>query len=144
MTDSFVCIVKFIWQQNYSEYRVTKNDYIWGEMRMFSFITGILLFLFKYPVSAQIQYLEAFKYQGKTKAEIQKEKYIEREERKEAREQRKLRRLEKKMIKKHHKKLQDKKTYKRMKKSRKKSQMYNENKREFFLKRWFKNKRKVK
>ncbi len=94
-------------------------------------------------LSAQIQYLEAFKHQGKTKAEIQKEKYIEREERKEAREQRKLRRLEKKMIKQHHKKLQDKKTYKRMKKSRKKATMYNENKREFFLKRWFKNKRKV-
>lgn len=92
---------------------------------------------------SQIQYLEAFKYQGKSKSEIQKEKYIEREERKEAREKRKMGKLEKKMIKKHHKKLQDKKTYKKMKKSKKKAQMYNENKREFFLKRWFKNKKKV-
>lgn len=102
----------------------------------------LVIWYYNYVCVSQIQYLEAFKYQGKTKAEIQKEKYIEREERKEAREERKLRRLEKKMIKKHHKKLQDKNTYKRMKKSRKKAAMYNENKREFFLKRWFKNKKK--
>lgn len=112
------------------------------------FMTKIILIYILLNINticiAQIQYLEAFKYQGKTKAEIQKEKYIEREKRKEEKEQRKLRRLEKKMIKNHHKKLQDKKTYKRMKKSRKKATMYNENKREFFLKRWFKNKRKIK
>ncbi len=105
-------------------------------------LSGILL-LNILLCSAQIRYLEAFKYQGKTKAEIQKEKYIAREERKEEREKRKIERLEKKRIKKHHKQLQDKKTYKRMKKNFKKAKMYNENKREFFLIRWFKYKRKV-
>lgn len=107
------------------------------------YLTYLIIFLMGKNIFSQIQYLEAFKYQGRTKAEIQKEKYIERQERKEVREERKLRRLEKKMIKKHHKKLQDKKTYKRMKKSKRKATMYNENKREFFLKRWFKGKRKV-
>lgn len=107
------------------------------------FISITCLMLYGLTIKSQIQYLEAFKYQGKTKAEIQKEKYAEKEERKQAREGRKLKRLEKKMIKKHHKKLQDKKTYKRMKKSRKKATRYNENKREFFIKRWFKYKKKV-
>lgn len=105
------------------------------------FLSGLLLNVVL--CSAQIRYLEAFKYQGKTKAEIQKEKYIAREERKEERERRKIERLEKKRIKKHHKQLQDKKTYKRMKKNFRKAKMYNENKREFFLIRWFKYKRKV-
>lgn len=111
-------------------------------MKSLKKILVVLFLLLVNFVIGQIQYLEAFKYQGKTKAEIQKERYIEKQERKEAREERKLRRLEKKMIKKHHKKLQDKKTYKRMKKSRKKATMYNENKREFFLKRWFQKLRK--
>lgn len=119
-----------------------KCVFLWN-MCGYKSITGIFFLWSVCLCQAQIQYLEAFKYQGKTKAEIQKERYIEREERKEAREERKLRRLEKKMIRQHHKKLQDKKTYKRMKRSKKKASMYNENKREFFLKRWFKNKRKV-
>ncbi len=113
---------------------------------MFKLIIHIILYAIVFNGfmgKSQIQYLEAFKYQGKTKTEIQKEKYVEKEERKEMKEQRKLRRLEKRMIRKHHKKLQSKKTYKRMKKSRKKATRYNENKREFFLKRWFKYKRKV-
>ena len=39
--------------------------------------------------------------------------------------------------KKQHEKLQSKQTKKMMKKSRKKSKRWNENRREFFLKRWF-------
>ncbi|GIV28507.1 MAG: hypothetical protein KatS3mg027_2321 [Bacteroidia bacterium] len=113
-------------------------------MKQVNYIIFFFIFLMKVSLcSAQIRYLEAFKYQGKTKAEIQKERYIAREERKEAREKRKIERMEKKRIKKHHKQLQDKKTYKRMKKTLKKAKMYNENKREFFLIRWFKYKRKV-
>jgi len=111
-------------------------------MKSLKKILVVIFLLLVNTVIGQIQYLEAFKYQGKSKAEIQKERYIEKQERREAREERKLRRLEKKMIKKHHKKLQDKKTYKRMKKSLKKATMYNENKREFFLKRWFQKLRK--
>ncbi|MCX8144275.1 MAG: hypothetical protein N3F62_08500 [Bacteroidia bacterium] len=113
-------------------------------MKRYRHIVVFVFVLLAYVNLAQIRYLEAFKYQGKTKEELKKERYIAKEERKEAREERKLRRLEKKMIKKHHKKLQDKKTYKRMKKSLRKATNYNENKREFFLIRWFKYKRKVK
>ena len=120
-----------------------KGVFLWNIMCGYTCMIGVFFLLSVSLCEGQIQYLEAFKYQGKTKAEIQKERYIEREERKEMHEERKFERLEKKVIRKHHKKLQDKKTYKRMKKSRQKANMYNENKREFFLKRWFKTKRKV-
>jgi hypothetical protein len=60
----------------------------------------------------------------------------------EKREQRRKERAEKKAIKAYHKRLQTKKVRKRMKESRKAAVRYNDNKREFFLKRWFKNRRK--
>ncbi len=62
---------------------------------------------------------------------------IRKQQRRQSREKRKLEKAEKKKIKEHHKKLQTKKVQKRMKKSRKKALRNNENKREFFLKRWF-------
>lgn len=52
-------------------------------------------------------------------------------------ENRRIKRDEAKKIKQHHKRLQTKEVRKRMKKDKKKSQRIKENKREFFLKRWF-------
>ena len=62
---------------------------------------------------------------------------VRKQQRRESREKRKLEKQEKKKIKQHHKKLQTKKVQKRMKKNKKKAMRNNENKREFFLKRWF-------
>jgi uncharacterized protein YlxW (UPF0749 family) len=56
---------------------------------------------------------------------------------KERKEKRKLEKAERKAIEKHHKRIQTKDVQKRMKKSRKTSYRNNENKREFFMKRWF-------
>ncbi|PBQ33125.1 hypothetical protein CNR22_15500 [Sphingobacteriaceae bacterium] len=62
--------------------------------------------------------------------------------RREAREKRKIARAEKKAIKKYHKRLQTKSVRKRMKNSRKSAMRHNDNKREFFMKRWFKKRKK--
>jgi len=62
--------------------------------------------------------------------------------RKEAREKRRIERAEKKAIKNYHKRLQTKQVRKRMKSSRKNATRYNNNEREFFIKRWFKKKKK--
>lgn len=64
--------------------------------------------------------------------------------RKESREKRRKERAERKAIKKYHKRLQTKKVRKRMKKSKHTATLHNENRREFFLKRWFKKKKKIK
>jgi hypothetical protein len=56
--------------------------------------------------------------------------------RQEAKEKRKKERAEKKAIKKHHKRIQTKKVRKRMGASKKKAARNNENRREFFVKRW--------
>jgi len=61
---------------------------------------------------------------------------------KEWKEHRKAEKDGKKAIKEHHKKIQSKDTQKRMKQSKKKSARINANKREFFLKRWFKRKKR--
>lgn len=58
----------------------------------------------------------------------------------ERREKRRKERAEKKAIKKYHKRLQTKKVRKRMKESRKASIRYNDNKKEFFAKKWFRKK----
>ncbi len=47
-------------------------------------------------------------------------------------------RAEKKAVKKHHKRIQTKKVRKRMRESRKLANRHNENKSEFFVKKWFK------
>lgn len=58
----------------------------------------------------------------------------------EARAKRKLEKAERKAVKKHHKRIQTKAVRKRMNSSIKKTNRYNNNKREFFLTRWYKNK----
>lgn len=64
-------------------------------------------------------------------------------ERKEARERRRKERAERKAVKAYHKRLQTKKVRKRMKRSKHRATLNNENRREFFLKRWFQKKKKV-
>jgi hypothetical protein len=64
--------------------------------------------------------------------------------RKEAREKRRMERAEKKAIKKYHKRLQTKQVRKRMKSSKRAGYLHNNNKKEFFLKRWFKSKKRHK
>jgi len=54
---------------------------------------------------------------------------------------RKLERAQKKAVEAHHKRLQSKKTLKAMKQEKKKSDRLRENKREFFMIRWFRNRR---
>lgn len=60
----------------------------------------------------------------------------------EKREKRRKERAERKAIKAYHKRLQTKKVRRRMKQSRKSAIRYNDNRREFFLKRWWKSRRK--
>ena len=80
---------------------------------------------------------------GPDEPSAKEELRIRKQRRKAAREKRKLEKEEQKKIKKHHKRIQTKKVQKRMKKSRKQSVRNNENRREFFLKRWFTKKRET-
>lgn len=75
---------------------------------------------------------------------LKSERKLRKEERREAREKRKQEKAERKAVKAYHKRLQTKKVRKRMKQSKRKAKLNNENKREFFLKRWFSKKKKVK
>jgi hypothetical protein len=61
----------------------------------------------------------------------------------ERREKRRKERAEKKAIKKYHKRLQTKKVRKRMKQSKKAAYRYNEGKKDFFAKKWFKKRNRV-
>ena len=56
----------------------------------------------------------------------------------ERKEKKRKERAEKKAVKKHHKRIQTKKVRKRMRESRKLANRHNENKSEFFIKKWFK------
>jgi hypothetical protein len=104
----------------------------------FKKITYLFLFLcFLSPVVAQD------KGTGPKEKSFQSERKLRKLERKEAREKRKKEKAERKAIKKHHKRIQTKDVQKRMKKSRKRAIRNNDNKREFFLKRWFQKKKKV-
>ncbi|MBK7667888.1 MAG: hypothetical protein IPJ32_11455 [Sphingobacteriaceae bacterium] len=78
-----------------------------------------------------------------TKGAEQNKKAIRKAEKKEAKERRKLEKAEQKAIKAYHKRLQTKTVRKRMKKSRKRAIMNNTNKREPWIKRVFKKKKKV-
>jgi hypothetical protein len=80
---------------------------------------------------------------GPKKTSITSERKKRKAARKEAREQRRKERAERKAIKAYHKRLQTKTVRKRMKSNRSKSKRINENKREFFLKRWFAKKKKL-
>lgn len=64
-------------------------------------------------------------------------------DRQEARERRRKERAERKAVKAYHKRLQTKQVRKRMKRNRHKATLHNENRREFFIIRWFKKKKKV-
>jgi hypothetical protein len=74
---------------------------------------------------------------GPKEPSAKEELRIRKQRRKESREKRKLEKEERKKIKEHHKRIQTKNVQKRMKKSRKAAMRSNENRREFFLKRWF-------
>jgi hypothetical protein len=80
---------------------------------------------------------------GPKEKSLKSERKVRRELRAEAKEKRRKERAEKKAIKKYHKRLQTKKVRKRMKASRKTAIRNHDNKREFFIKRWFKKKKKV-
>ncbi|MBK9283068.1 MAG: hypothetical protein IPM51_01975 [Sphingobacteriaceae bacterium] len=80
---------------------------------------------------------------GPAEKSFKSERKLRKADRKEAKEKRRKEKAEQKAIKKHHKRIQTKKVRKRMKKSKKTAIRNNENKREFFLKRWFKKKKKV-
>jgi hypothetical protein len=99
----------------------------------------LLIFLFSIDSFSQNQ------PEGKapTKQAEQKKRAIRKADRKEARERRRLEKQERKAIKAHHKRLQTKDVRKRMKKSRKKATMNNTGKREPWIKRVFKKKKKV-
>lgn len=79
---------------------------------------------------------------GPKKPSIASERKKRKAIRKEAQEQRRKERAERKAIKAYHKRLQTKTVRKRMKRNRAKAQRINDNKREFFLKRWFTRKTK--
>lgn len=74
---------------------------------------------------------------GPKKPSIASERKKRKAARKEAKEQRRKERAERKAIRAYHKRLQTKTVRKRMKRNRNKAQRINDNKREFFLKRWF-------
>jgi|JI8StandDraft_1071087.scaffolds.fasta_scaffold318017_1 uncharacterized membrane protein len=93
----------------------------------------ILFFLLSLVVSAQ----DKGKAGPKEKT-VKEEIKSNRQMRRESREKRKMEKAERKAIKKYHKRLQTKKVRKRMKSSRKSAARYNDNKRDFFLVRWFK------
>ncbi|MBA3663057.1 MAG: hypothetical protein H0W61_02470 [Bacteroidetes bacterium] len=96
-----------------------------------------LLFSLWMPLAAQE------KGTGPKEQSIASQRKLRKLERREAREKRKKERAERKAVKAYHKRLQTKTVRKRMKNSKKRATMNNENKREFFLKRWFKKKKKV-
>lgn len=77
---------------------------------------------------------------GPREKSIKMEMKSNRQMRFEKREQRQKERAERKAIKAYHKRLQTKKVRKRMKASSRKATRYNENRREFFLLRWFRKK----
>ncbi len=102
----------------------------------------------KHILFAGVSFLLSFSAQSQEKGTGPREKTFKqelktnRQIRKEAREKRKIHRAEKKAIKQYHKRLQTKQVRKRMKASRKAAIRHNENKREFFLKRWFRGKKR--
>ncbi len=105
------------------------------------FIFFLLIFSFSIPAQKSNDLKTPPKNKDAKEAEKSKRE-IRKEERKEWKERRKLEKEEQKMIKAYHKRIQTKTVLKRMKKSKQKAQMNNENKREFFLKRWFSKKKR--
>jgi hypothetical protein len=83
------------------------------------------------------------KNSGPKKVSLKSERKIRKELRLAAREKRRKERAERKAIKKYHKRLQTKAVQKRMRASRKSAIRYNEHKREPFIVRWFKKKKRL-
>ena len=99
-------------------------------------ITLLLFIAFNFSIYSQE------KGTGPREKSIKMELKSNRKMRFEKRELRRKERAERKAIKAHHKKLQTKKVRKRMKQSRKAAMRHNDNRREFFITRWFKNKKR--
>ena len=91
----------------------------------------IVLFICLLPLSMVAQDTKLEK-KGAVSAKVQRKAA-----RQKWKDQRKLERAQKKAVEAHDKRLQTKKTRKRMKQEKKKSDRLRENKREFFLVRWF-------
>jgi hypothetical protein len=96
----------------------------------------ILLLIFSSAYEAQN------KGTGPGEPSAREEIRIRKQRKHEAREKRKLEKAERKKVKAHHKRIQTKTVQKRMKKSKKTAIRNNDNKREFFMKRWFRKKNK--
>jgi hypothetical protein len=94
------------------------------------FFLLVVLFLFNISYSQN-------KSTGPPEKTVRQELRKKKQARKESRAKRKLEKAERKAVKKHHKRIQTKAVRKRMKSSKKTSVRVNENKKEFFLKRWF-------
>lgn len=99
--------------------------------------------LFVILSSAFLNLIAQEKNSGPKKESLKSERKMRRELRSAATEKRRKERAERKAIKNYHKRLQTKAVRKRMKASKKSALRYNENKREFFLVRWFKKKKRV-
>lgn len=96
----------------------------------------LVLMLFALPVSMHAQEAAAKdKAPATTAAQRKKAKQ-------KWKEQRKIEKEQKKAVKEYHKGLQDKSTLKRMRKEKRKAEKLRQNKREFFLVRWFKYRKK--
>jgi len=80
---------------------------------------------------------------GPKEQSIKSKRKIRKIQRKESAEKRRKEKAERKAIKAHHKRIQTKKVRKRMKKSKNRATLNNDNRREFFLVRWFKKKKKT-
>lgn len=106
-------------------------------MKIKGIIFFILLATLAFPLISQD------KGTGPAEKSIKKERTLRKIDRKAAIERRKREKAERKAIKAHHKRIQTKTVRKRMKKSKGKARLNNENRREFFVKRWFKKKKKV-
>jgi hypothetical protein len=79
---------------------------------------------------------------GPKEKSLKKEMSLRKQIRRENRDKRRKERAERRKVKKHHKRIQTKKVRKRMKESKGTAARNNDNKREFFMKRWFKKKNK--
>ena len=105
--------------------------------KIFKYIFTFFIFCFVVSVHAQENKSEADKKGTSIKSEREKR----RSDRKKWKEERRRKRAEERMIRNHHKRIQTKEVNKRMRRSQRKAKRINENKREFFLIRWFSRKK---
>lgn len=92
----------------------------------------VLLFIVPFALAADAQENAGQKQDSPATSKVQR-----RAAKKKWKEKRLKEREEKKKIKQHHKRIQTKETRKKMRRDARKARRVNENKREFFLKRWF-------